>query len=45
MIFSSVEYDAGASLHLIMHHLINMCGVHSRKERCHPLIFPQESKA
>jgi hypothetical protein len=31
--------DAGASLHLSMHQLDFMHGVHSRKERCHPLIF------
>jgi hypothetical protein len=39
MIFSIVEYDAGASLHLSMRQLINTRGAHSRKERHHPLIF------
>jgi len=39
MIFSIVEYDAGASFHLNTHHLINTRGVHSRKERRCPLIF------
>jgi hypothetical protein len=39
MIFSTMEFDAGVSLHLIMHQLINMHGAHSRKERHFPLIF------
>jgi hypothetical protein len=39
MIFVVVECDAGESLHLRMHQLINTRGAHSRKERCHPLIF------
>jgi hypothetical protein len=39
MIFSTVEYDAGASLHLSTRQLINTRGAHSRKERHHPLIF------
>jgi hypothetical protein len=33
------SYDAGASLHLSTHQLINTHGAHSRKERHHPLIF------
>jgi hypothetical protein len=39
MIFPTVEYDVGESLHLIMHQLINTHGVHSRKERHRSLIF------
>jgi hypothetical protein len=39
MIFSTVEYDAGASLHLSTRQLINTHGAHSRKERHRPLIF------
>jgi hypothetical protein len=45
MIFSTVEYDAEASLHLIMHQLINTRGAHSRKERHRPLqIFLEDPR-
>jgi hypothetical protein len=41
MIFIAMEYDAGASLHLITCANRLTCVVHIRgRERCRPLIFP-----
>jgi hypothetical protein len=44
IIFSTVEYDAGASLHLSTCPLINTCGAHSRQERHIHSFFPRGSR-
>jgi hypothetical protein len=45
MNFTVVEYDAGALLHLSKHQLDFTFGVHSRKERHHPLqIFLEDPR-
>jgi hypothetical protein len=45
MNFFSMEYDAGASLHLITLHLINTHGVHSGKGEASPSHFSSRIKS